>query len=202
MIKAGISISGGQFKGHRLQVPRHGVRPTSSKIREALFSMLEHHFKITTNLQYNFALDLCAGTGALGLEALSRGIEHCLFIEKHRQGASILEQNLEKFPLPPECWQLAVVDGLKFLKSPHKFDPLGWIKMAAGWTIFCDPPYNQPVMNWLKAIFESVFWLKPCILALETGPLEALELNAWPSVELVFQKDYKETMLWVLKNDL
>ena len=82
-----MRITGGALAGRKLRGPRGGVRPTSERVREALFAILK-------SLDGARVLDLCAGTGALGLEALSRGASHVVFIERDRKALATLRKNL------------------------------------------------------------------------------------------------------------
>ena len=83
-----MRIIAGKWKGHTLQTPKNNLtRPTSDRIREALFSALESRIE----LNGSHVLDLFAGTGALGLEALSRGAETCYFVEKMTAAWAVLK---------------------------------------------------------------------------------------------------------------
>ena len=87
-----IRIIGGEYRGRKLKVPAgNDVRPTSDRVREALFNLL------SSLLSWNevTVLDLYAGSGALGLEALSRGAKHSIFIDASRRHLKILKQNVE-----------------------------------------------------------------------------------------------------------
>ncbi|MDT7707728.1 MAG: rRNA (guanine966-N2)-methyltransferase, partial [Pseudonocardiales bacterium] len=83
-------IVAGVAGGRRLAVPPKGTRPTSDRVREALFAALDHD----PGLDGVAVLDLCAGSGALGLEALSRGAAHALFVESDRRAADVLRRNV------------------------------------------------------------------------------------------------------------
>ena len=83
-------IIAGIAGGRRLAVPPKGTRPTSDRVREALFASLGHD----PGLVGAAVLDLCAGTGVLGLEALSRGAAHALFVESDRRAAAVLRRNV------------------------------------------------------------------------------------------------------------
>ncbi len=91
--RAHVRITGGEFSGRTLKVPRDSVRPTAERVREALFSMLEHRGAIAGAR----VLDAFAGSGALGLEALSRGAASVLFVEKSRSAARTLGENITAF---------------------------------------------------------------------------------------------------------
>ena len=84
-----MRIVGGEFRGRPLATPRsNSIRPTTDRTREALFNILSHRF--AESLEGARVLDLFAGTGALGLEALSRGASFCLFIEESAEGRGLI----------------------------------------------------------------------------------------------------------------
>ena len=85
-----MRVIAGEFKGRRLKTPKwEGVRPTSDKLRETLFNIL------APRIVGARVLDGYAGTGALGLEALSRGAAHVTFVEKDRRAAALIEENAQ-----------------------------------------------------------------------------------------------------------
>ena len=89
-----MRIIAGEWRGRRIEAPEgRATRPTSDRAREGLFSMLASRLGSFEGLAI---ADLFAGTGALGLEALSRGATHCTFVEKDRQALNILERNIER----------------------------------------------------------------------------------------------------------
>ncbi len=136
-----MRIIGGEFRGRKILPPpsapardarpgrgTHVTRPITDRVKQALFDRL-------TVMQAFGAhtLDVFAGTGSLGLEALSRGADFCTFIEQHRQPASILERNLEALGLSGRAAVLTA-DAL----SPH------WLRSVAAprpELVFLDPPY-------------------------------------------------------------
>ena len=88
-----MRIVAGSRKGHRIEAPKGVVtRPTGDRVREAVFS-------IVGSVEDSRVLDLFAGSGALGLEALSRGAASCVFVERDRQAARVIQSNLEKLRL-------------------------------------------------------------------------------------------------------
>ncbi len=88
-----MRIVAGSRKGHRIEAPKGVVtRPTSDRVREAVFS-------IVGSVEGAAVLDLFAGSGAMGLEALSRGAASCLFVERDREAARTIQANLEKLRL-------------------------------------------------------------------------------------------------------
>lgn len=123
-------ITAGTYKGRKVIAPDEKiVRPTLSKIRESIFNVL---FSIIDFQGKNF-LDMFAGSGIMGLEALSRGFESVLALEKNPKVAQILKSNYENIKLKPN---LTICDSLK-LKTDEKFD-----------VIYIDPPY-------FSGIYES-----------------------------------------------
>ena len=129
-----MRIVAGKNKGNILKSPKDfSVRPTSEKVREALFDILGISVKDTC------FLDLFAGTGAVGIEALSREAKKVIFIEKELKCTKIIKENLEK----TENSQNAVV---------YKIDFLSGLKLLARKNylldyIFLDPPYNRGLVN-------------------------------------------------------
>lgn len=93
-----MRIVGGRFRGRSLAEPRSGhIRPTTDRTREALFNVLAHRY--ADRLAGARVLDLFAGTGALGLEALSRGAACCLFVEESAAARALIRTNIENFGL-------------------------------------------------------------------------------------------------------
>jgi len=125
-------IIAGEAKGRRLTVPKRGTRPTADRVRESLFSAVSAHLlKVGINWTELSALDLYAGTGALGLEALSRGAHRVVLIERARAAGEVIEANINAVALPGA--QLLIGDVsvvLERLVAP----PFG--------LVFVDPPYE------------------------------------------------------------
>jgi 16S rRNA (guanine966-N2)-methyltransferase len=121
-----MRIIAGSRKGHRIAAPKGGgTRPTGDRVREALFSMLGPIEGVTV-------LDLFAGSGALGLEALSRGASHCVFVESDRGVAAVIRANLDKLRLTEA--DVVTRDALEFLGEATR-EP-------AYDLVLCDPPYD------------------------------------------------------------
>ena len=126
-VMAGLRIIAGELKGRRLRVPRAGVRPTGEKVREALFDILG------TGARDARVLDLYSGSGALGLEALSRGAREVVFVEADRESARILALNVESLGGGPRCrvHHAEVLEALAGRWLEGRFE-----------LIFADPPYG------------------------------------------------------------
>lgn len=94
-----MRIVGGKFRGHALSAPRHeGTRPTSDRVRESVFNILQHA-PGCPDLDGARVIDLFAGTGALGLEAVSRGATYALFVEENASARGRIRQNIENLGL-------------------------------------------------------------------------------------------------------
>ncbi len=119
-----MRIVAGRYKGRRLRMPRGApTRPTADRVREALFSMLG-------DVSGARVLDLYAGSGALGIEALSRGADSAVFVERDPRAAAAIRANIDSVGANGEVRRQ---DVLGFLASDHRpFD-----------LVFCDPPYDS-----------------------------------------------------------
>ena len=127
-----MRIVGGEFRGRPLATPRsQSIRPTTDRTREAVFNVLAHRFP--EKLEGARVLDLFAGTGALGLEALSRGAAHCLFIEESAEGRGLIRTNVEAFGLQGRT--------KIFRRDATGLGDAGTI--APFGLVFADPPYGK-----------------------------------------------------------
>jgi len=134
-----IRIIAGEFKGRRLKTPATiKVRPTADRVREAWFSIVQR------SLRGARVLDMYAGTGALGLEALSRGAATADFVEVHRQALATLRANIKLLDVA-ERTVIHKQDALKFAQQLHP----GQFDVA-----FADPPYAGEQAALLVAIFR------------------------------------------------
>ena len=121
----------GVQKGRRLKEPEgYAVRPTSARVREALLAILARH---TPDAR---VLDLYAGTGALGLEALSRGARQVVFVDNHVAATRVLRENIARCGYDEQC-VVITQDVETFLTSPPPFG-----EPPAFDIVFADPPYH------------------------------------------------------------
>ena len=126
---AGLRIVGGRFRGRKLHYSGDlRTRPMKDRLREAIFNL------IGPAIRGKHALDLFAGTGALALEAISRGAERATLIEQHYPTAGIIRENIATLGLDE---QTEVVPGNVFIWFRRGFAPHG-----APWAVFCSPPYD------------------------------------------------------------
>ena len=130
----------GTARGRRLISPEgENVRPTADKVKEALFSSIQF------DVEGRRALDLFAGSGQLGIEALSRGAESCVFTDLSRTSVALVKKNVELCSFEDSS-KILCCDGISYLRTTReRFD-----------LIFVDPPYDaglyEPVLNTLNSV--------------------------------------------------
>lgn len=125
-----MQILAGKYKGRRLQSSSSpGVRPTARRIRESLFELIGQRIE---NARF---LDLCAGSGAVGIEALSRGACHCTFVDRSAKMCNFIKTNLELCGVEPGEFEVVTDDASHFLASAAKSNDALWE------IVFFDPPY-------------------------------------------------------------
>jgi 16S rRNA (guanine966-N2)-methyltransferase len=121
-----MRVVAGEFKGHPLRSPRRTTRPTLNRVREAVFSILGP-------LDEPAVLDLYAGSGALGIEALSRGAASATFVDSDAAAVAAIRQNLER--THADSARVTRSDALAFLRNAAR--------QGERWDLaFCDPPYR------------------------------------------------------------
>jgi 16S rRNA (guanine966-N2)-methyltransferase len=177
-------IVGGTLGGRRLHVPASGTRPTSERAREGLFNTLES----TIELPGSRFLDLFAGSGAVGLEALSRGADAAVFVESDRRAAATVADNARRLGVSGASVHGCTVES--YLAGAGADPPFD--------VAFADPPYSLPAaaLERLLAGVAAERWLRP-------GSLVVLERASrsgpppWPAgIEAVKQRRYGEGTLW------
>lgn len=126
-----MRIISGSARGRRLKEPQGmDTRPTTDKVKESLFNIIQFE------LEGRRVLDLFAGTGQLGLEALSRGAEHCTFVDQRREAAALVRENVKLCGFT-DMARVAQEEALSFLSScREKFD-----------VVFLDPPYQSGLLE-------------------------------------------------------
>jgi 16S rRNA (guanine966-N2)-methyltransferase len=168
-----LRVVAGAFKGRRLTAPRgRRTRPTADRVREALFSMLG-------DVEGARVLDLYAGSGALGIEALSRGAESAVFVERDPRAASVIERNLAAVGVDAPVVR---EDVLRFLgRAEATFD-----------LVFCDPPYDS-ASRLAGPLAEGLAALTPADarIVTESDKRNPLELP----FPLLLQRSYGDTRI-------
>jgi 16S rRNA (guanine966-N2)-methyltransferase len=183
-----MRIVAGQFRGRPLAAPEGAhTRPTSDRVREAAFNILEHGIP-DFSLAGIRVLDLFAGTGALGLEALSRGAAFCLFAEEDAAARGLIRRNIEA---------LALTGITKvFRRDATNLGPAG--NRGGFRLVFLDPPYEQGLAQRALASAAAGGWLAPgavaviedsrrATLTLPPG-FSALEQRTWGDTQVLFAR--------------
>ncbi len=140
-----MRLTGGRGKGRRLVPPPEGTRPTSSLAREALFQWL------ADRVQGAAVLDLFAGAGLLGLEALARGAGSAVFVERNRAALKVIRENLRRCGFSEQA-KVVAAEVFAFLKRPER-SPVPFDLILA------DPPYAAVPLERLLAAVISGDWL-------------------------------------------
>jgi 16S rRNA (guanine966-N2)-methyltransferase len=164
-----MRLIAGRFKGKTLNAPKGlGTRPTADRVRESLFNVLEHGAP-RLDFEGMRVLDLFAGSGALGLEALSRGARYCLFIDEDASARAAIRRNVETLGLTgaTKIWR----------RDATKLGPAGNVTPFG--LVFCDAPYGKGLgARALKAAAEDGWLHSGAIAVLEERASVALE---WPA---------------------
>lgn len=124
-----MRVIAGIYRGRILKSPQDTkTRPTSDRLRETLFNILAPRINDQTRF-----LDLCAGTGAIGIEALSRGARFITFVDRSKRSCALIEENLDNLAIPESQTEILNHEAKNFTARDH----------AHGWDIvFFDPPYD------------------------------------------------------------
>jgi 16S rRNA (guanine966-N2)-methyltransferase len=183
-----MRIVGGQFGGRPLAAPGDDrTRPTTDRVRESVFNILSHGIP-DFELEGAKVLDLFAGTGALGLEALSRGAAFCLFVEEEAEARALIRRNVEALGLT----------GVTKIFRRDAID-LGPAGRNGGFTLaFLDPPYGQGLAERALASAGAGGWLAPgaiavieerkgMAVALPVGFIQ-IDRRTWGDTEVLFAR--------------
>ena len=175
--------------GRTLAAPADNrVRPTSDKVRQAIFNILAHN-------EYGAALsgarvaDLFAGTGAMGIEAISRGAAFCLFVEDAATSRALIRQNVEALGLTgvTKIWRRDATDMGPM--SPSAGGPFDYV--------FLDPPYRKNLLAPALASLRGCGWLAPgAILIAECAEDEKIAAEGF---EILDDRSYGETRVTILR---
>ena len=172
-----MRIISGQYRGKKLLSPQSKTtRPTSDRARETIFNVLENNPRFNPiSWKEMHVADLFAGTGAMGLEALSRGAQRCAFLENNPEAQKVLRGNIDNMAIGDHCLTLNQ-DATQLPSSHTEYD-----------LVFLDPPYNK---NLITPTLESLYkmkWLKRgTIVVIEVSKNEDVELPDF--TDLVLEK--------------
>jgi 16S rRNA (guanine966-N2)-methyltransferase len=142
-----MRIVSGEFGGRRLEVPKgNDIRPTSDKTRGAIFNILRARIDFE-NLN---VMDLCCGTGALGIEALSQGAAFCIFVDSAKDSIDLAKRNIAAMKAESRA-KFIQKDAAKVGEKPQDSSSFG--------LVFLDPPYNKNIIPGALAALHEGGWL-------------------------------------------
>ena len=185
-----MRIISGKFKGHKLNIPKNFlIRPTTDRFKESLFSIINSE-KYSSNIDGKYFLDLCSGSGGIGIEAFSRGAKKVYMIDKNQDAINLINKNLSKIELNIELGKSLFVlkqdiTKIKKLQLPE-FD-----------FVYLDPPYNSNIYSIvLKNISDSKILNDKGLILIETDRLINIDkLN----LEKIFSKKIGSSYLQCFK---
>ena len=185
-----MRVTSGKFGGRTLVAPDDlRVRPTSDKVRQAIFNILEHRdFANGFVLENAAVIDLFAGTGALGIEALSRGARFCLFVDEDADSRALQRQNVEALGLTgvSKIWRRDAGD-----LGPLNTGSGGPFNLA-----FLDPPYRKGLAEKCLVSLKAGNWLAAdAVIVVETATDETLTTEGFTKLD---ERDYGETRVTLL----
>ena len=184
-----MRIVAGQFKGRPIQAPKtDATRPTSDRARESLFNVLAHA-EWAPDLKGARVIDLFAGSGALGFEALSRGASFCLFVETAHAARGAIRQNVDTLSL----FGATRIHRRSATELGEKPAGLG----APFNLAFMDPPYKKGLVEPCLSVLKSGKWLSDdALIVIETAEDESPDLAGW---DLVSDRTIGAAKLWFVR---
>jgi 16S rRNA (guanine966-N2)-methyltransferase len=182
-----MRIVGGEFGGRKLAAPASDrIRPTSDRTRESLFNILSHAHPYA--LEDTRVLDLFSGTGALGLEALSRGARFCLFVEESTEGRGLLRENIDALGLQGRT--------KIFRRDATDLGPKGAVEPFD--LVFADPPYGKGLGEKALASAAEHRWLNAgAIIVLEERADAAVQLPK--GFDLLDNRSFGDTIIRIMR---
>jgi 16S rRNA (guanine966-N2)-methyltransferase len=182
-----MRIVSGQFKGRAIAAPKtNNTRPTSDRARESLFNILAHA-AWAPHLEGARVLDLFAGSGGLGFEAMSRGASYCLFVETAHAARDTIRDNIESLGLfgSTKIHRRSAIE-LGKLPDIEPFD-----------LIFMDPPYNKGLIEpCLKGLADGGWLAEGALMIAETAVAETPDFSGW---EQLSDRRIGAAKVWFLK---
>jgi len=184
-----VRIVGGQLRGRALKAPPgEATRPTADRARQAVFNILEHA-AWSEGIEGRRVLDLFAGAGGLGLEAVSRGAGACLFVDRAEPALAAVRANVEALGVGDRC-RLLKADATRL---PRRLDSEAAFDLA-----FLDPPYGKGLGEMALASLRGEHWLAPeALVVFERGADEpALDV---PGFQVLDERRYGAARVWFLR---
>lgn len=187
-----MRVISGEKKGERLfSLKRRKIRPTSDKVKGAIFNILSYGSEFGQSLEGKRVLDLFAGSGALGLEALSRGAEEVVFVDNSSVSLNLARKNLKKLGFETKG-RMVKKEILRFLRSENEITFSGFD------LIFADPPYGKGLCQKLLGVLaEKNFLNTEGVLVMEHHKKEKIEEKK--NFVLLQERKYGDTLISFFK---
>jgi 16S rRNA (guanine966-N2)-methyltransferase len=184
-----MRIISGQFKGRPIIAPKtKNTRPTSDRARESLFNILSHA-AWAPYFEGARVLDVFAGSGALGLEAISRGATYCLFVETAHAARGAIRDNIETLGLTgkTKIYRRSAID----LGARSGFEPFD--------LIFMDPPYNKGLVELcLRGLVDGGWLADDALIVVETAADEQPDFSGW---QIHADRKIGAARVWFIRRD-
>jgi len=191
-----LRITGGSARGRKLVTPKSGqalIRPTCDRVREALFNIL------ASRIAGSKVLDLFAGTGAIGIEALSRGAAFALFVDQATEAGRLIETNLRTcFPQPMAAFvQLNLATATHFQPLQNRMPPATRFDL-----VFMDPPYQKHLAEHVLTVVEKTDLLAANALVVVEEHRSVILPAMVGSLTVLDHRRYGETGIWIYGRQL
>ena len=183
-----MRIIAGDWRGRRIHAPlTDSTRPTSDRTRETIFNIIHHRLRLAhQTFQDHSVLDVFAGTGAMGLEALSRGASYATFIERESAALKTLHLSIRDFKTESKT-QVIGCD-IAHLRSSHQKFSL----------IFIDPPYDKNlILSTLKILQKGCWFQDQALILCETGPYERFDFPG--AYQILEDRQFKHCRIFLLQ---
>lgn len=174
-------IISGRYGGLHIANPKHKIRPTTGKVKEYIFNVLQ-------NLEGHCVIDLFCGTGALGIEALSHYADHVTFVDINSRSIQLTRSNLENIKAPKDSWACIKLPVLKYLERDDKRYDL----------ILADPPYDLDVDQGFFLLCREHL-AENGILIFEYSSRKKIDTGEWKPER---KKDFGDTSIYYFSNSL
>lgn len=184
-----MKISSGKFKNKNIATKIKGIKveytPTSLKTRQAIYNILMHNYIEPSELGDMVVADVCSGSGSLGLEAISRGARHAIFVDIDNNQMKLVRANAEHLGITEQCTFICS-DARRLRPSQHQCD-----------IVFMDAPYKNNISGEiLGALIESDWLAKNAIIVVECD--KRVDLEAHEQFELLDKRIYGRVKVYFL----
>ena len=185
-----MRIIAGKYKSRRFEakIP-NGTRPTSDMARESVFDILYSYMDFE-NIN---VIDIFAGTGAMGFEALSRGAGYCLFVDKSIQSTNYIRNFAEKIGLEDVSFDTEKDDVVRSLRRMSRDSTEPFFELA-----FLDPPYQSEILNTSLSLLAEGFILKPEGIAVVEHSVR-MGINIPNKFDILTQRTFGDTIIEIIK---